>query len=101
MDSDNYPECCHAIYIVNAGAAFSAIWRLLSPFVDKGTRDKVHVLGNAKASQVSVEEHKQRTMLDCKPSAVRRTLLGLCKIRTFNQVPVGESFTLLGPVAQA
>jgi hypothetical protein len=52
MDSDNYPECCHAIYISNAGAAFSAIWKLLAPFVDKGTRDKVHVLGGVKASQV-------------------------------------------------
>jgi hypothetical protein len=53
MDSDNFPECCHAIYIANAGAAFSAIWKLLAPFVDKGTRDKVHVLGGVKASQVS------------------------------------------------
>jgi hypothetical protein len=53
MDSDNYPECCHAIYIANAGATFSGIWKLLAPFVDKGTRDKVHVLGGVKASQVS------------------------------------------------
>eukprot|EP00775_Hariotina_reticulata_P008581 gene8581-8763_t len=34
MDSDNYPECCHAIYIVNAGATFTAIWRILAPFLD-------------------------------------------------------------------
>eukprot|EP00882_Tetradesmus_deserticola_P020577 GHRQ01022231.1.p1 GENE.GHRQ01022231.1~~GHRQ01022231.1.p1 ORF type:complete len:349 (+),score=122.38 GHRQ01022231.1:377-1423(+) len=54
MDSDNYPECCHAIYIANAGATFSAIWKLLSAFVDKGTRDKVHVLGGVKASQAAL-----------------------------------------------
>lgn len=51
MDSDNYPECCDAIYIVNGGAAFAAIWRLVSPFIDKGTRDKVHVIGSGKAMQ--------------------------------------------------
>lgn len=51
MDSDNYPECCHAIYIANGGAAFSAIWRLVAPFIDKGTRDKVHVIGSGKAMQ--------------------------------------------------
>ncbi|WIA15339.1 hypothetical protein OEZ85_002004 [Tetradesmus obliquus] len=54
MDSDNFPECCHAIYIANAGAAFSAVWKLLAPFVDKGTRDKVHVLGGARASQAAL-----------------------------------------------
>lgn len=48
MDSDNYPECCHAIYIANGGATFGAIWRLVSPFIDKGTRDKVHVIGGGK-----------------------------------------------------
>jgi hypothetical protein len=52
MDSDNYPECCHAIYILNAGATFTAIWRMLSPFVDKGTRDKVHVIANARQAEV-------------------------------------------------
>ncbi|KAF6256307.1 CRAL-TRIO domain-containing protein [Scenedesmus sp. NREL 46B-D3] len=54
MDSDNYPECCHAIYIANAGAAFSAIWKLLAAFVDRGTRDKVHVLGGTKASKAAL-----------------------------------------------
>jgi hypothetical protein len=52
MDSDNYPECCHAIYIVNGGMAFGAIWRMVSPFVDKGTRDKVHVLGSGRIKPV-------------------------------------------------
>jgi len=52
MDSDNYPETCHAIYIVNGGMAFGAIWRIVSPFVDKGTRDKVHVIGSGKYMQV-------------------------------------------------
>ncbi|KAF8056433.1 SFH3 [Scenedesmus sp. PABB004] len=51
MDSDNYPECAEAIYIANAGATFTAIWRLVAPFVDKGTRDKVHVLSGGKAMQ--------------------------------------------------
>jgi hypothetical protein len=53
MDSDNYPETCHAIYIVNGGMAFGAIWRIVSPFVDKGTRDKVHVVGSGKYMRVS------------------------------------------------
>ncbi len=52
MDSDNYPETCHAIYIVNGGMAFGAIWRIVSPFVDKGTRDKVHVIGSGKYMKV-------------------------------------------------
>ena len=52
MDSDNYPESCHAIYIVNGGMVFGAVWRMLSPFVDKGTRDKVHVLGHARTKGV-------------------------------------------------
>lgn len=51
MDSDNYPETCHAIYIVNGGVAFGAIWRIVAPFVDKGTRDKVHVVGSGKYMQ--------------------------------------------------
>jgi hypothetical protein len=53
MDSDNYPETCHAIYIVNGGVTFGAIWRIVSPFVDKGTRDKVHVVGSGKNMRVS------------------------------------------------
>jgi hypothetical protein len=52
MDSDNYPESCHAIYILNGGAAFAMIWRVVSNFVDKGTRDKVHVLGPREQTQV-------------------------------------------------
>jgi hypothetical protein len=52
MDSDNYPETCHAIYIVNGGITFGAIWRIVSPFVDKGTRDKVHVVGSGKYMRV-------------------------------------------------
>lgn len=54
MDSDNYPETCHAIYIVNGGITFGAIWRIVSPFVDKGTRDKVHVVGSGKYMRVSL-----------------------------------------------
>ncbi len=52
MDSDNYPESCHAIYIVNNNAIFSAIWRLVKGFVDPGTRDKIHVMGAGKQMQV-------------------------------------------------
>lgn len=46
MDSDNYPETCHQIYIVNNSTAFSAVWRVLKVFVDAGTRDKIKVLGS-------------------------------------------------------
>jgi hypothetical protein len=46
MDSDNYPETCHAIFIVNNSSAFSAIWRIVRVFVDVGTREKVKVLGS-------------------------------------------------------
>ncbi|KAI8477280.1 MAG: CRAL-TRIO domain-containing protein [Monoraphidium minutum] len=46
MDSDNYPETCQSIFIVNSTAAFGAIWRVVRVFVDQGTRDKVKVLGS-------------------------------------------------------
>ncbi|GBF91545.1 hypothetical protein Rsub_04285 [Raphidocelis subcapitata] len=46
MDSDNYPETCNSIFIVNNSAAFTTIWRMLRVFVDAGTREKVKVLGS-------------------------------------------------------
>ncbi|KIZ07613.1 hypothetical protein MNEG_0343 [Monoraphidium neglectum] len=54
MDSDNYPETCHQIFIVNNSAAFSAIWRMVKVFVDQGTRDKVKVLGSGNPMLVAL-----------------------------------------------
>lgn len=56
MDSDNYPECCNAIYVVNNAAAFSTIWTMVKPFVDKGTRDKINVMGSGR--------HMERKLLE-------------------------------------
>jgi len=52
MDSNNYPETCHHIFIVNNSAAFSAIWKVVRAFVDAGTRDKVQVVGGGNSMLV-------------------------------------------------
>lgn len=57
MDSDNYPETCHNIFIVNNSSAFSAIWRVVKVFVDVGTREKIKVLGSGNPMLVSRRCH--------------------------------------------
>jgi len=42
----HYVEVTDMIYIVNASFAFRATWKIISPFVDEGTREKVKVYGS-------------------------------------------------------
>jgi len=42
----HYVEVSDMIYIVNASFAFRATWKVISPFIDEGTREKVKVYGS-------------------------------------------------------
>ena len=39
--SNHYPERCYLVAVVNAPRIFSMLWRVLSPFIDKVTKEKV------------------------------------------------------------
>jgi hypothetical protein len=57
IDSDNYPESCAHIFIVNNSAAFTMLWGVVAPWVDAGTRSKVHVLGSGRAMHTELLKH--------------------------------------------
>mmetsp|Transcript_11756 Transcript_11756/g.28488 ORF Transcript_11756/g.28488 Transcript_11756/m.28488 type:complete len:414 (-) Transcript_11756:96-1337(-) len=51
-----YPECFAKVFVINAPSFFSAIWRLIKPFIPPRTAEKVAVLSNkAKATEALLE----------------------------------------------
>jgi uncharacterized membrane protein YgcG len=57
IDGDNYPESCAHIFVVNNSAVFTMLWGVVAPWVDAGTRRKVHVLGSGKAMTAELLKH--------------------------------------------
>jgi hypothetical protein len=57
IDSDNYPESCAHIFIVNNSAVFTMLWRVVAPWIDAGTRNKVRVLGSGAAMRAELAAH--------------------------------------------
>lgn len=43
VDQDNYPEHLGKMFIVNAPWAFKAVWTVVKPWLDKGTRVKIDI----------------------------------------------------------
>jgi hypothetical protein len=39
-----YPECLQLLLIVNANLVFRFIWRIILPFLDPRTREKVQII---------------------------------------------------------
>lgn len=42
---DMYPDILWSMYIINSPYTFSMIWRVISPWVDKDVKPKIHILG--------------------------------------------------------
>lgn len=52
IDSNNYPETLHRLFIINAGAGFKLLWNSIKGFLDPTTASKIHVLGNKYQSKL-------------------------------------------------
>lgn len=46
IGQDNYPEIMYKMLIINAPMMFRGAWSVISPFIDKKTRDKITILGS-------------------------------------------------------
>jgi hypothetical protein len=42
---NNYPDALGTLFIVNAPYLFTAVWRIISTWLDEGTLSKIHILG--------------------------------------------------------
>lgn len=53
LEEDNYPEVVRTVSIVNAPAVFTAIWAVVSKFLDNGTRAKMSIHGTSFHKEVT------------------------------------------------
>ncbi|KAL6574364.1 hypothetical protein OROHE_001268 [Orobanche hederae] len=44
IDSENYPETLHRMFIINSGPGFRLIWNIIKPLLDPETSSKIQVL---------------------------------------------------------
>ena len=57
MLDDNFPERLHVALVVRAPWIFSAIYKLVSPILDKPTREKVQIYGSGKKYLKAIEKY--------------------------------------------
>mmetsp|Transcript_49755 Transcript_49755/g.63745 ORF Transcript_49755/g.63745 Transcript_49755/m.63745 type:complete len:594 (-) Transcript_49755:116-1897(-) len=51
--SEHYPERSDKLFIINAPFWFSATWRMVSPWIDPTTRNKISILGGGYSSALN------------------------------------------------
>jgi len=55
LDQDNYPECLHKMFVVNAPRMFTMAYSLIKNFIDPVTREKIQIFGSSFISEL--EKH--------------------------------------------
>lgn len=46
LSTDYFPETLYKMYIINAPFFFTAVWKIVSAWLDEATRKKVKIYGN-------------------------------------------------------
>lgn len=46
LDQDNYPECLHKMFVVNAPRMFTMAYSVIKGFIDPVTREKIQIFGS-------------------------------------------------------
>jgi len=55
LDNNHYPEMLHRVYAINCPSFFYFLWKVVKPWIDPRTLEKINILGSDYMKIISVE----------------------------------------------
>jgi CRAL/TRIO domain len=97
LDQDNYPEMLGHTCIINAGAVVTFIFRLVKPYLDIRTQNKIEVGGCAQPSCSWLPDRDQMSYSACQVGPSVYPIGFRCEQRSPEDGPHVPKSTLLNP----